>query len=112
MTDRLLTSSAVLLLLSTATPTSAAAGFSFSNTLGDHAVLQAPITVWGVGTPGSTVTTTVSGGRGRHPRASLPTTIVGADGIWRYGGECDPQGTRPHTAPAPCRAAVLNAVLF
>jgi hypothetical protein len=54
--------------------------FAFSNTLGDHAVLQSPVTVWGTGAPGSTVTTIVSGGASPFPPLS---TTVGSNGIWR-----------------------------
>lgn len=61
--------------------------FAFSNTLGDHAVLQNPITIWGIGTPGATVTTAVSGGVVTTPAPSPPpaalSTTVGPDGIWR-----------------------------
>ena len=61
--------------------------FAFSNTLGDHAVLQNPITIWGIGSPGATVATVVSGGAATpsappSPPAPLSAT-VGPDGIWR-----------------------------
>ena len=60
--------------------------FAFSNTLGDHAVLQNPITIWGIGPPGATVATLVSGGAATPPVPSPPaplSTTVGSDGIWR-----------------------------
>eukprot|EP01051_Picozoa_sp_SAG22_P031948 SAG22_NODE_13214_length_414_cov_1.028571_1_plen_96_part_10 len=52
------------------------ATFAFSNTLGDSAVLQNPITIWGTGTPHSTVATVAVGG-------AQASTKVGADGVWR-----------------------------
>lgn len=54
--------------------------FQLSNTLGSHAVLQPPVVIWGLGTPGASVTTTVSGSASPIPAA---TTTVGADGVWR-----------------------------
>ena len=61
-------------------PSLAASGaFQLSNTLGDGMVLQrAPkaAVVFGLGTPGETVTTTFKG-------AALPAAVVGADGVWR-----------------------------
>jgi sialate O-acetylesterase len=78
----------VLLLACTATD----APFAFSKTLGDHAVLQNPIVIWGTGAPGSEVTTVVNASAGAAaatapgaaaaPGTSLETK-VGADGIWR-----------------------------
>jgi hypothetical protein len=51
---------------------------AFSNTLGDHAVLQQPVIVWGNGVPGDTVTINHS-----TPGASTTTAKVGPDGVWK-----------------------------
>ena len=52
--------------------------FSFSRTLGDHAVLQNPIVIWGTGTSGDSVSKTISTGS-----SETMNTTVGLDGIWR-----------------------------
>jgi hypothetical protein len=55
----------------------AAAPFAVSNVFGDHMVLQrgTSVPVWGFGTPGASVKTTVRGVEGPH-RASLPPTAA------------------------------------
>ena len=67
-----------ILLLTTPTA-SAASAFAFSQTLGDHAVLQNPIIIWGMGDPGAMVNTTAVWKTGSFHNS----TTVGADGIWR-----------------------------
>ena len=67
---------------------SLAAPFAFSNTLSNDAVLQQPVTIWGTGTPGATVTTAVAvtADEGARNVAGGPPPLsaeVGADGIWR-----------------------------
>ena len=61
----------------TAPHTALALPFAFSNTLGDHAVVQPPVVVWGTGAAGMKVVVTVESTYGQH------TVIVAADGIWR-----------------------------
>lgn len=72
-----------LLEFSVASSSAAAAGnpFAFSNTLTDHAVVSLPFTVWGTGTPGSTVDVTVAKEGLSSGMASVAE--VGADGVWR-----------------------------
>ena len=65
-----------------------AAPFAFSNTLSNDAVLQQPVTIWGTGTPGGVVTTTVTVALaivdGHRKRGSPPSLAkIGVDGIWR-----------------------------
>ena len=95
----------LLLALSYATAaltTAAAAPFTLSKTLGDHAVLQNPAVLHGSGTVGATVTTTTAAtaeaatASERAPLTQL-TTTVGADGIWRQPLPTMPEGFTPHS---------------
>ena len=84
--------------------------FSFSLTLGDHAVLSRDggAIVWGYCTPGATVSGTLDG----SPLGSAP---VGADGVWRVCLTPQPPGG-PHSLVFRSTAAnysiSLNDVLF
>ena len=78
------------MLLALLACTATAAPFAFSKTLGDHAVLQNPIVIWGMGAAGSQVTTVVNASASPRPDAAAAAapattleTTVGADGIWR-----------------------------
>ena len=55
----------------------AAAPFTISNTLGDHAVLQNPIIIWGTGVPGETISTTVAQDQWhqKEVRSAQPTMV-------------------------------------
>jgi len=97
----------LLLALSYATAaltTAAAAPFTLSKTLGDHAVLQNPAVLHGSGTAGATVTTSATTAATaeattaseRAPLTQL-TTTVGADGIWRQPLPTMPEGFTPHS---------------
>ena len=93
-------------------PSLAASGaFQLSNTLGDGMVLQrAPkaAVVFGLGTPGETVTTTFKG-------AALPAAVVGADGVWRQAlppTAASKDATTISFAGSSGGSAVLKDVLF
>ena len=86
-------------------PLVSAAPFAFSATLGDHAVLQNPIVLWGSGTPNSCVAVTVTGGAAQ---VDLNTT-VGPDGIWRQPLAAMDEGFTAYTISA--RSGAANAVL-
>ena len=67
--------------------------FAFSNTLGDHAVLQNPIVIWGVGSPGLTVATVVSS----SGWTKKGVATIGANGIWRQVVPHLPESLAPVT---------------
>ena len=85
--------------------TSAGAPFQLSNTLGSHAVLQPPVVIWGLGTPGASVRTTVSGSV--LPIAAA-TTLVGADGIWRQPLSVVDQGLAPVVITSSSEGATVT----
>ena len=95
---------------------SAAATFRLSNTLGDSMILQrgTAAVVWGFGTPGIKVTTTLPGkGAGGH--AFIATATVGADGSWRQSLPPQEASTTPSTisfSSSDGGTATLRDVLF
>ena len=97
----------LLVVLGLIVPMVSAAPFAFSATLGDHAVLQNPIVLWGSGTPNSCVAITVAGGDCKA-QVDLNTT-VGADGIWRQPLAAMDEGFTAYTISA--RSGAANAVL-
>eukprot|EP00936_MAST-01D_sp_MAST-1D-sp1_P001477 g1477.t1 len=113
--------SAFRVLLASALCTATALPFAFSNTLGDHAVLQNPIVIWGFGTPGSQVSTVVNASAGSAAAAAataVPSplqTVVGADGIWRQPLPAMTEGLTAYTISSRqdgADAAVLEDVLI
>ena len=98
-----LTTPLLLALAAATTPPASALPFAFSNTLGDYAVVQLPVVVWGTGAPGAKVSVTVAASPSRRaspsslaPRAvPAVTATVGADGIWRAPLALIEQGLTP-----------------
>lgn len=98
------------LVAAAATVALASAQCSFSNVYGDHMVLQREsqdTVVHGFGKPGDQVVVALNG-------QTLPSTAVGADGIWRTKLPSTPAGG-PYTVTATCAAggsASLQDVMF
>ena len=64
---------------------SSSSALQFSKTLSDNAVLQHPSVIWGTGSPGDTVTTTVYSENDKEGDiiGKAFDATVGDDGIWR-----------------------------
>jgi len=111
-----------LFLLAVATsPTDAVAAtapFGFSATLGNRMVLQHPAVVWGTGTPGTSVTTTVTPSAATKMLALAPPlmTTVDATGLWRQplpnSGDSGFAEFNITSITAGVGAKVLTGVLF
>eukprot|EP00035_Acanthoeca_spectabilis_P032117 m.17253 g.17253 ORF g.17253 m.17253 type:complete len:558 (+) comp5161_c0_seq1:35-1708(+) len=90
---------AVAAVSAAATP----APFSISSTFGSHMVLEPPVTLWGHGTPGDVVITTV-----KLPHSALSnSTTVDASGLWRQPLELV-EGLDPITITATHGGESLN----
>ena len=102
-----------LVLLFLAVAGTSAAEFGFSRTLGDHAVVQNPVTVWGTGEPGTTVTTAVSGGPRTSSQLKGLQAKVGKDGIWRQALPTLAEGIVPYkiTSESAGVSIVLGDIL-